>query len=52
MLVLIESQIAFALGFARTKESVSRGELGHQQAAGAFFENRRGLLLATSEFCT
>src|SRR3954447_13550599 len=48
MLVFVERQVALALGFTCAEESISRGELGHQQAAGAFFvvlENRLRILL-------
>src|SRR5439155_5840042 len=34
MFVLVEMQIALALGLAAAEESVGRGELGHDEAAG------------------
>src|SRR6266853_941722 len=38
MLVLVEREITFALGFTGAEEAVGRGELGHQQATtGNFF---------------
>src|SRR6266567_3678747 len=39
MLILIKMQVTFALLLPCAEETVSRGELGHQQAAGGSFPN-------------
>src|SRR5215467_13779269 len=46
MLVGIEMQVALALGFARAKEAVGRGELGHDQPASGLFMCCWGAALA------